>query len=187
MEEINTQFDRCSLIFTELEDISSPNINYYQNEFENILSEIHLNIENFDKNEYQNENSIHNICTNINNEIIEINKVFDNFNKIKNNFESHNNNVSREFKKLKELHEFINDYNKNIKQNNINNNIIKNDNNINNNNINTNINNNNININNDNIRPVNNIKQSILFNVKNKESKLNLYKTINIFSNSLWK
>jgi len=176
LEQINTQFNQCSLIFTELEDISCQNINYFQNEFENILSEIRLNIENFDKNEYQNENSIHNIYTNINNKIIEIKKVFENFNKIKNKFESHNNNVGREFKKLKELHELIDDYNKNIKQNNINNNIIKNDNNINNNK-----NNNNININNDNIRPVINIKQSILFNVKNKESKLNLYKTINLF------
>ena len=56
------------------------NINYFQNEFENILNEIQLNIENFDKNEYQNEISIHNIYTNINNKIVKIKKIFDNFN-----------------------------------------------------------------------------------------------------------
>ena len=167
LEQINTQFDKCSLIFTELEDISSQNINYFQSEFENILSEIQLNIENFDKNEYQDEISINNIYSNINNKINEIKKVFDNFNKIKNNFENLNNNVAREFKSLKELHKNIDDYNKKIKQNNMNNNIIKNDNNINNNKT--------------NVRPTINIEQSILFNVKNKESKLNLYKTVNLF------
>ena len=172
LDQINTQFDKCSLIFTELEDISSQNINYFQSEFENILSEIQLNIENFDKNEYQDEISINNIYSNINNKISEIKKVFDNFNKIKNNFENLNNNVAREFKSLKELHKNIYDYNKKIKQNNMNNNIIKNDN---------NINNNNINNNKTNVRPTINIEQSILFNVKNKESKLNLYKTVNLF------
>ena len=179
LEQINIQFDKCSVIFTELEDMLPQNINYFQNEFENILSEIQLNIENFDKNEYQNKISIHNIYNNINNKIVEIKKVFDNFKKIKNNFESHNNNVAIEFKKLIELHKYIEDYNKKIKKNNINNNIIENDNNINNNNINNNI----IisNANNTNIRPTINAEQSILLNIKNKESKLNLYKTINLF------
>ena len=93
LEQINIQFDKFSVIFTELEDMLLQNINYFQNEFENILSEIQLNIENFDKNECQNKISIHNIYNNINNKIIEIKKVFDNFKKIKNNFESHNNNV----------------------------------------------------------------------------------------------
>ena len=176
LEQIEKQFDKCSLIFTELEDMLPQNNSNFQNEFENILSEIQLNIENFDKNEYQNKNSIHNIYNNINNKVIEIKKVFDNFKKIKYNFESHNNNVAIEFKNLKELHKYIDDYNKKIKQNNINNNIIKNDNNINNNgNIIIN------NANNTNIRPTINIEQSILLNVKNKESKLNLYKTINLF------
>ena len=91
LEQIDIQFDKCSLIFTELEDILPENINYFLNEFENVLSEIQLNIENFDKSEYQNKNSIHNIYNNINNKINEIKKVFDNFKKIKNNFESQNN------------------------------------------------------------------------------------------------
>ena len=64
---------------------------------------------------------------------------------------------------------------KKIQQNNINNNINKNDNNINNNNIIIN------NANNTNIRPTIDAEQSILLNIKNKESKLNLYKTINLF------
>ena len=74
LEQINIQFDKCSVIFTELEDMLLQNINYFQNEFENILSEIQLNIENFDKNEYQNKISIHNIYNNINNKINEIKK-----------------------------------------------------------------------------------------------------------------
>ena len=158
LEQINIQFDKCSVIFTELEDMLLQNINYFQNEFENILSEIQLNIENFDKNEYQNKNSIHNIYNNINNKVIEIKKVFDNFKKIKNNFESHNNNVPIEFKKLIELHKYIEDYNKKIKKNN--NNIIIS------------------NANNTNIRSTINAEQSILLNIKSKESKLNLYKFI---------
>ena len=67
-----------------------------------------------------------------------------------------------EFKKLSELHKYIDDYNKKIKQKNLNNNIIKNDDNINNNN-NIIINN----ANNTNIRPTINIEQSLLLNVKN--------------------
>jgi chromosome segregation ATPase len=98
LEQIEKQFDKCSLIFTELEDMLPQNNSNFQNEFENILSEIQLNIENFDKNEYQDEISINNIYTNINNKINEIKKVFDNFNKIKNNFENLNNNVARELK-----------------------------------------------------------------------------------------
>ena len=179
LNEINEQIDKVSVILTELDEIIYNIKNNFAKNIENLLTEIKNNLDNLDKKENQNENNFNNIKEQIKQKFNQIEKVFNDFEQNKNNFTSKNRNVKEEMKKLKNLHkdlakQFINkrEMNKSI-INSINNNQNQNIQNNQNNNINQN--------NNNNIRPRRTIDESFLFRIKDQRTKLDLYKTANLF------
>ena len=186
-DEINKQVDKVSIILVELDEIIFKIKNTFWQNIENLLNEIQTNLNNLDKNENQNEYDFNNISAQIQQKIDEIKKIFEDFEKKKDNFYNKNHNVEEEMNKLKYLHrQFAKEYKmKRSVKSNINNNINNNNNQNNQNNNNQsnnnyNNNNNNINIEN-NIYPKKNIDQSFLFSIKDRKSKINLYKTLNLF------
>ena len=171
--ELNEQFEISSFIIFDLDDIVFKIKNIFGNNIENLLTDIQTNINDLVKNGYQNEDSFNSICNQINQKNNEIKTILSDFEKSKNDFNSKNRNVEEEIKKLKDLHSKLLDNRRRPNRQNINN-----SNNNNNNNNNQNVNNN---------QDINNnrrnrlIEQSFLFNVKNISSKLDLYKTVNLF------
>ena len=182
IDKINKQFDSTSIILIELDDIILKIKNNFGQNVENLLIDIQTNIDDLDKKENQNEISFNNICSEINQKIEELHSIFSDYEKNKDNFNKKNRNVEKEMNKLKALHKNLIDYYKNKKKNY--NNISNNNNNVN------NINNNkhlkeNKNINNnqiiDNRRKKKILGQSFLFHPKDSVSKLDMYKTMNLF------
>ena len=172
IDELNEQFEISSIILFDLDDIIFKTKNIFGQNIENLLTDIKINIDNLDKKENQTENNFKEICNIINQKNDEIKKIFSEFEKNKDNFKNVNRNVEKEIKKLKNLHEKL--LNKHRHPNELNNNSN------NNNNINANQNiNNNQDINNSRRKRI--IEQSFLFNVKNLDSKLDIYKTANLF------
>ena len=180
LNEINEQIDIVSVTLIDLDEIIYNIKNTFAKRIENLLTEIKKYLDNLDKNENQYENNYNNIISQIKQKINEIEKIFNNFEQNKNDFSSKNRDVKEEMKKLKNLHkdlakQFINkrEMNKSI-INSINNNQNQNQNK-------QNIQNNNISQNNNNIVPKRNINESFLFTVKDQRTKLDLYKTANLF------
>ena len=170
INEINEQFEIASFSLFDLDDIVFRTKNSFGQIIENLLIDIQVKINELDRN----ENAFNSICDEINQKINEINKILTDFKKNKNDFSSKNRNVEEEIKKLKDLRQKLSDNRRRPNEQRINNNNINND-------------NNNNNQNRNNIRDSNNsrrnwaIQQSFLFNVKNLPSKLDLYKTTNLF------
>ena len=184
IDKINEQFDNTSIILAELDDIMYKIKNNFGGNVENLLIDIQTNIENLGRNENQNKISFNNICSEINQKIDELEKIFSDYKKNKVLFDSKNHEVEEEMNKLKTLHKNLTDYYKNKRQNDQNNNnnndtIINNNQNINLNQYINQYNNNNQIINNRRKQRI--IGQSFLFNVKDVSSKLDLYKTVNLF------
>ena len=184
LDEINKQYEIVSKIIVKLDEIFFKIKNVFDHNIENLLNEIQTNLDNLDKEEYQNENDFNNISDAITDNIEDIVKIISDFEKSKNDFYNKNRNVEEEMNKLKFLHQkYAKEYKKkkeinksiintinNNKQNNQNNQNNQNDNN----------NNNNINVNESIFRPKKNLGESFLYSIKNK-SKTDLYKTVNLF------
>ena len=173
--EINDQIDKVSVILIDLNEIIYNIKNNFTKNIENLLTEIKNNLDDLDKNENQYENNFNSIRDQTKLKINQIEKIFNDFDKNKNNFTSKNRNAKEEMKKLKNLHKELAKQFKNKKE--MNKSIINSIN----NNQNQNIQNNNINQNNNDIRPKRNIDESFLFAIKDQRSKLDMYKTTNLF------
>ena len=180
--EINEQIDIVSVILIDLDEIIYNIKNTFGKSIENLLTEIKNNLDNLDKNENQYENNYNIITSQIKQKFIEIEKILNNFEKDKNDFSLKNRDVKEEIKKLKNLHkelakQFIDkrEMNKSIINSINNNQNIKDNQNNKNNNINKN------NQSNNNINPRRNIDESFLFTIKDQRTKLDLYKTANLF------
>jgi hypothetical protein len=175
LNEINDQIDKVSVILIDLNEIIYNIKNNFTKNIENLLTEIKNNLDDLDKNENQYENNFNSIRDQTKLKINQIEKIFNDFDKNKNNFTSKNRNAKEEMKKLKNLHKELAKQFKNKKE--MNKSIINSIN----NNQNQNIQNNNINQNNNDIRPKRNIDESFLFAIKDQRSKLDMYKTTNLF------
>ena len=79
--------------------------NIFEKNIENLLNEIQTNLNNLDKEEYQNENDVKTISDAINRNFEEIQKIISNFEKDRDYFFNKNHNLEEEMKKLKNLHE----------------------------------------------------------------------------------
>ena len=186
IDEINKQFEKASFIIVEIDEIIFKIKNNFGENVENLLIDMQTHIDNLNKDENQKEINFNNISKEINQKIDEITNIFLDFEKNKFNFYSKNQNIEEEIKKLKNLHKELVDYYKNKRKNEqyINNNNEINKNNIiiyKNQNENKNINNNK-NIDNNIMKKL--IGQSFLFKVKDVISKLDIYKTVNLFGDN---
>ena len=191
-DEINKQVDVVSKILVKLDEVLFQIKNIFGQNIENLLNEIQTNLNNLDKEEYQNENDVKTISDAINRNFEEIQKIISNFEKDRDYFFNKNHNVEEEMKKLKNLHEqYAKEYKKKremnksiIQQSILNNNINNNNNNQNQNNqnnINNQNNNNDDDINKNILRPKKTLGESFLYTIKNPKSKADLYKTVNLF------
>ena len=173
-----TKIDQEINIFTDsIEQLNEIYLNgkiIFLDNIEKILKEMSYNLKVINENKYKNKYELDNIIKNLKHKIEEIQKLSFIFKDNKNKFNDTNSTINEKVENLKNL------YDKYIKENKRKKNIkkreIKNKENIE-SNINSNINNY-IN-NNENIS----LKDSFLFDVENKENKIDLYKTKVLFEN----
>ena len=173
IKEIKTLVDKNSVILFELENIIKENKDNSGQSIENLLINIQNDINDLNLNDNKNEANFENKCEEINKKINSIKDIFNNFEINKNKFDKKNINVEKGIKELKNEHNQLIEQEKkniiNIKKNTDAKNKNKN--------INNNNNNNNAN------KRKKIIEQSFLYNVKNANKKLDLYKTVNLFKN----
>ena len=173
IKEIKTLVDKNSVILFELENIIKENKDNSGQSIENLLINIQNDINDLNLNDNKNEANFENKCEEINKKINSIKDIFNNFEINKNKFDKKNINVEKGIKELKNEHnQLIEQEKKNIINNKKNNDAKNKNKNINNNNNNNNAN-----------KRKKIIEQSFLYNVKNANKKLDLYKTVNLFKN----
>ena len=171
IKEIKTLVDKNSVILFELENIIKENKDNSGQSIENLLINIQNDINDLNLNDNKNEANFENKCEEINKKINSIKDIFNNFEINKNKFDKKNINVEKGIKELKNEHnQLIEQEKKNIINNKKNNDAKNKNKNINNNNNNNNAN-----------KRKKIIEQSFLYNVKNANKKLDLYKTVNLF------
>ena len=173
IKEIKLLVDKNSVILFELENIIKENKDNSGQSIENLLINIQNDINDLNLNDNKNEANFENKCEEINKKINSIKDIFNNFEINKNKFDKKNINVEKGIKELKNEHnQLIEQEKKNIINNKKNNDAKNKNKNINNNNNNNNAN-----------KRKKIIEQSFLYNVKNANKKLDLYKTVNLFKN----
>ena len=173
IKEIKTLVDINSVILLELDNIIKENKDNSGQSIENLLINIQNDINDLNLNDNKNEANFENKCEEINKNINSIKDIFNNFEINKNKFDKKNINVEKGIKELKNEHnQLIEQEKKNIINNKKNNDAKNKNKNINNNNNNNNAN-----------KRKKIIEQSFLYNVKNANKKLDLYKTVNLFKN----
>ena len=173
IKEIKILVDKNSVILLELENIIKENKDNSGQSIENLLINIQNDINDLNLNDNKNEANFENKCEEINKKINSIKDIFNNFEINKNKFDKKNINVEKGIKELKNEHnQLIEQEKKNIINNKKNNDAKNKNKNINNNNNNNNAN-----------KRKKIIEQSFLYNVKNANKKLDLYKTVNLFKN----
>ena len=173
IKEIKTLVDKNSVILLELDNIIKENKDNSGQSIENLLINIQNDINDLNLNDNKNEANFENKCEEINKKINSIKDIFNNFEINKNKFDKKNINVEKGIKELKNEHnQLIEQEKKNIINNKKNNDAKNKNKNINNNNNNNNAN-----------KRKKIIEQSFLYNVKNANKKLDLYKTVNLFKN----
>ena len=171
IKEINALVDKNSNILLELENIIKENKDNSGQNIENLLTNIQNDINDLNLDENKNESNFENKCEELNKSINSIKDIFINFEMNKNKFDTKSINAEEGIKQLKNEHnQLIEQEKKNVINNKKNNQIKNND-----------TNNKKQNINNNNNKRKKLIEQSFLFNVKNVNKKLDLYKTINLF------
>ena len=173
IKEIKTLVDKNSVILLELDNIIKENKDNSGQSIENLLINIQNDINDLNLNDNKNEANFENKCEEINKKINSIKDIFNNFEINKNKFDKKNINVEKGIKELKNEHNQLIEQEKK--------NIINNKKNTDTKNKNKNINNNNNNNNANKRKKI--IEQSFLYNVKNANKKLDLYKTVNLFKN----
>ena len=173
IKEIKTLVDKNSVILLELDNIIKENKDNSGQSIENLLINIQNDINDLNLNDNKNEANFENKCEEINKKINSIKDIFNNFEINKNKFYKKNINVEKGIKELKNEHnQLIEQEKKNIINNKKNNDAKNKNKNINNSNNNNNAN-----------KRKKIIEQSFLYNVKNANKKLDLYKTVNLFKN----
>ena len=173
IKEIKTLVDINYVILLELDNIIKENKDNSGQSIENLLINIQNDINDLNLNDNKNEANFENKCEEINKNINSIKDIFNNFEINKNKFDKKNINVEKGIKELKNEHnQLIEQEKKNIINNKKNNDAKNKNKNINNNNNNNNAN-----------KRKKIIEQSFLYNVKNANKKLDLYKTVNLFKN----
>ena len=173
IKEIKTLVDKNSVILLELDNIIKENKDNSGQSIENLLINIQNDINDLNLNDNKNEANFENKCEEINKKINSIIEIFNNFEINKNKFDKKIINVEKGIKELKNEHnQLIEQEKKNIINNKKNNDEKNKNKNINNNNNNNNAN-----------KRKKIIEQSFLYNVKNANKKLDLYKTVNLFKN----
>ena len=173
IKEIKTLVDINSVILLELDNIIKENKDNSGQSIENLLINIQNDINDLNLNDNKNEANFENKCEEINKKINSIKDIFNNFEINENKFDKKNINVEKGIKELKNEHnQLIEQEKKNIINNKKNNDAKNKNKNINNNNNNNNAN-----------KRKKIIEQSFLYNVKNANKKLDLYKTVNLFKN----
>ena len=173
IKEIKLLVDKNSVILFELENIIKENKDNSGQSIENLLINIQNDINDLNLNDNKNEANFENKCEEINKNINSIKDIFNNFEINENKFDKKNINVEKGIKELKNEHnQLIEQEKKNIINNKKNNDAKNKNKNINNNNNNNNAN-----------KRKKIIEQSFLYNVKNANKKLDLYKTVNLFKN----
>lgn len=187
-EEMNNQVKNITSSMAKLEEILFKIKSKFGQNIENILTEIHFDLNDLDKEGNQNEGNYNNLLSNIKHNLDEIQKIFQDYENNKANCNENNHKIQEDMNKLKGIFkEHSNDYKKNQEKNQsiIRQSIVFPSVNNPHQSLNDNVQNEG-----DNIDAYGSINQSnipadsFLFKVKDPRRKMELYKTANLFRDS---